>query len=164
MERVILNPDEISIELDVNFDLKKREIEILNLGHKISLACFYQFTKELWRNGDPYIKYPFPLISITDQHFEIVNDWSFKEGADKVLRHGVCTIDGNECINDERFDWNDVKISKPDNSFPVLVRRYSKLDGEYYYHTGIYDIPSGLFEVDGFGEITHWKEIKEPFL
>jgi len=43
----------------------------------ITLQCIYSFLKEEWKTDDLLIKYPFPLISITEEQFELQNGWNW---------------------------------------------------------------------------------------
>lgn len=43
----------------------------------VTLQCVYSKCKEEWKTDSTLIKFPFPLISITGEQFELVNGWSW---------------------------------------------------------------------------------------
>lgn len=48
----------------------------------VSLQTLYSFIKEEWKNDDNLIKFPFPMISITSEQFELINGWNFSGSAE----------------------------------------------------------------------------------
>lgn len=62
----------------------------------VTLKCLYSFLKEEWRN-DPQNKnlaaFPFPMVPITDESFELVDGWDFVADATRYLiRTGGWTV------------------------------------------------------------------------
>lgn len=51
----------------------------------VSIKCVYSKLKELWRSSAVYIKFPFPMIPITDEQFELVNGWNWKDDTTRYL-------------------------------------------------------------------------------
>jgi hypothetical protein len=47
----------------------------------VTLQCVYSKCKEEWKIDTTLIKFPFPLISITGEQFELVNGWSWADDA-----------------------------------------------------------------------------------
>jgi hypothetical protein len=43
--------------------------------------CIYSFLKEEWRTDSRLIRYPFPMIAITEEQFELVNGWNWHDRA-----------------------------------------------------------------------------------
>lgn len=41
----------------------------------VSLQALYSFLKEQWKSQSDLIKYPFPMVAITPEQFEFVDDW-----------------------------------------------------------------------------------------
>ena len=41
--------------------------------------CIYSFLKEQWKEDGTLIKYPFPMIAITEEQFEMVNGWNWED-------------------------------------------------------------------------------------
>lgn len=54
----------------------------------VTLKCLYSFLKEQWRT-DPNTKnlaaFPFPMVPITDESFELVDGWDFKDATARNL-------------------------------------------------------------------------------
>lgn len=51
----------------------------------VTLQAVYSFLKEEWRTDDNLIKYPFPLIAITEEQFELINSWNWADATTKNL-------------------------------------------------------------------------------
>ena len=45
--------------------------------------CVYSFLKEEWRTDSNLIKFPFPLIAITEEQFELIDAWNWKNQVTK---------------------------------------------------------------------------------
>ena len=43
----------------------------------VTLKCIYSFLKEEWKNDAELIKYPFPMVPLTDEQFEFSSGWNF---------------------------------------------------------------------------------------
>jgi hypothetical protein len=43
----------------------------------VTIKCVYSKLKELWKSDATLIKFPFPMLPITDEQFELINDWNF---------------------------------------------------------------------------------------
>jgi len=57
----------------------------------VSLQTLYSFIKEEWKNDDNLIKFPFPMISITSEQFELINGWNFS-GSSEYSSSGTSTV------------------------------------------------------------------------
>ena len=51
----------------------------------VTLQAVYSFLKEEWRTDDNLIKFPFPLIAITEEQFELINSWNWGDQTTKNL-------------------------------------------------------------------------------
>ncbi len=51
----------------------------------VTLQAVYSFLKEEWRTDDNLIKYPFPLIAITEEQMELINSWNWFDVTTKNL-------------------------------------------------------------------------------
>jgi len=102
----ILDPDDLAQGISVIFTTSAtpRTIEIIpkavnassnivdtgsSATNGVTMQCLYSFAKEEWRTDSELIKFPFPMVSITEESFEMVNQWDFKTGATReLLRDG----------------------------------------------------------------------------
>lgn len=90
----ITDPDELSFSVDVSFAGSNSEIVIDTQNKEISLKvhgtnnlttdgatikAVYSKLKDAWRADAELIKYPFPMGPITDEQFEMVNDWNWNK-------------------------------------------------------------------------------------
>lgn len=84
---VYLNPSARTIKLVKTGDLS---------DDGVTLKCLYSFLKEQWRN-DPLSKnlaaFPFPMVPITDESFELVDGWDFANDQTRhLIRTGGWTV------------------------------------------------------------------------
>lgn len=54
----------------------------------ITLKCVYSSLKEIWKNDSTAIKFPFPMIPITDEQMEMVNYTFGNTGTRELIRTG----------------------------------------------------------------------------
>jgi hypothetical protein len=95
-----VDPDDLNQGTEVIFVPSARTIQVVpfeqNASSNISgsgssatngvtFQCLYSFAKEEWRTDNELIKYPFPLVSITEESFELVNDWDLITGTTREL-------------------------------------------------------------------------------
>lgn len=103
---LITDPDQLddsatdngSQEVFINTATKKIKLNTTgNLSTDgVTLKALYSFLKEEWKN-DPHSKnlpaFPFPMVPITDESFEIVDGWDFENDAARYLiRTGGWTV------------------------------------------------------------------------
>jgi hypothetical protein len=77
---------------EVYINVAAKTIKLVQVGNLstdgVTLKCLYSFLKEEWRN-DPNSKnlaaYPFPMVPITDEAFELVDGWDFNADATRYL-------------------------------------------------------------------------------
>lgn len=68
----------------------------------VTLKCVYSKLKEVWKTDATLIKFPFPMLPITDEQFELINGWDFEDTTTKqLIRTGgwaLKTADGASTI------------------------------------------------------------------
>ena len=95
-----IDPDVLAQGVEVIFNTTGRTItvvgkstnassDIIDSGSSatngVTFQCLYSFCKEEWRTDSNLIKYPFPIVSITEESFELVNSWNFATGTTREL-------------------------------------------------------------------------------
>lgn len=79
----IIDPDDLTQATEVVFDTTNKTIQLLVAGNLstdgVTLQCLYSFIKEEWKNDNTLIKFPFPMIAITPEQFELINGWTFED-------------------------------------------------------------------------------------
>lgn len=68
----------------------------------VTLKALYSFLKEEWKN-DPFTKnlpaFPFPMVPITDESFELVDGWDFANDWSRwLIRTGGWTVRNTEVV------------------------------------------------------------------
>jgi hypothetical protein len=76
---VITDPDLLAQGTSVVISAAAKTIKLAIAGNLttdgVTGQCLYSFLKEQWKNDNNLIKYPFPMLSITNEQFEFINGW-----------------------------------------------------------------------------------------
>lgn len=85
----ITDPDSLNQGVEITFDTTVKKISLTKVGNLsndgVTMQAIYSFAKEEWKSDSNLIKFPFPLISITEQKFDFVNGWNFSGGTTREL-------------------------------------------------------------------------------
>ena len=85
----IVDPDDLNQGTEVTIDTTALTITLNKAGNLsddgVSLKALYSFIKEEWRYDATLIKYPFPMIPITDEQFEFYNGWDLYDSTSELL-------------------------------------------------------------------------------
>ena len=136
---LITDPDLLNQGTEVVIDTAAKTITLATAGNLsndgVTLQALYSFLKEEWRTDATKIPFPFPLVAITPEQFEFVDDWAplndttrnlirtagWREitaaGATKREYMGVITL-GNIDPTDTAYYAFDGDASKTDAAFP----------------------------------------------
>ena len=76
---LITDPDDLNQNTEITIDTSSKTIELSvagNLSNEgVTGQALYSFLKEEWKNDSNLIPYAFPMISITPEQFEFIEDW-----------------------------------------------------------------------------------------
>ena len=127
----LIDPDNLNQGVEINFVASARTIEIVgestngssnitdsgsSATNGVTFQCLYSFAKEEWRTDNELIKYPFPLVSITEESFELVNGWDFLTGTTRqLLRDGGWSLKDSGGTSTEEY-MNVTSLGAFDNS------------------------------------------------
>jgi len=111
MTNLIVDPDDLNQGTEVVFDpagTPKKTIQLIkagNLGDEgVTLQCLYSFCKEEWKSDVSLIKFPFPFIAITEEKFELVNGWDFKDATTRnLVRIGGWALKDSGGVSEEEY-------------------------------------------------------------
>ena len=85
----IVDPDMLNQNTEVTITPSTKKIRLNKTGNLsddgVTLQCIYSFLKEEWKDDVNLIKYPFPLIAITEEQFECVGGWDWEDDISKQL-------------------------------------------------------------------------------
>lgn len=78
-------------ELSVHFDIFAREVYLVEQGNLsldgVTLQALYSFIKVEWKLDPDLIPHPFPMIAITPEQFEFIDNWNpVDAAAPEVIR------------------------------------------------------------------------------
>lgn len=90
---IIRDPDLLALTTDIVVDTATKTIEIKTTGAVtnagstggVSGQCLYSWLKEQWKSSSTFIKFPFPLLSITSEQFEFEYGWTPKDDTTRNL-------------------------------------------------------------------------------
>ena len=76
---LITDPDNLNQSTEITIDTSAKTITLSVAGNLsddgVTGQAFYSFLKEEWKNDATLIPYPFPMVSITPEQFEFIEDW-----------------------------------------------------------------------------------------
>lgn len=70
----------------------------------VSLQTIYSYLKEEWKADAALIKFDFPMISITEEKFELINGWDFADDTTKnLIRDGGWALKDGSGVSEEEY-------------------------------------------------------------
>ena len=76
---LITDPDDLNQNTEITIDTSAKTIALTVAGNLsndgVSGEALYSFLKEEWKNDASLISYDFPMVSITPEQFEFIEDW-----------------------------------------------------------------------------------------
>jgi hypothetical protein len=105
---LIVDPDNLTQDTEVTIDTTAKTITLTKTGNLsddgVTLQCLYSFFKEEWKADVDLIKFPFPMITITEEKFEMVNGWDFADTTTKQLvRTGGWALKNDSGVSLEEY-------------------------------------------------------------
>ena len=106
----ITDPDSLNQGTEVEFITGSPRLIKLNYAgnleggneNGVTWQALYSFIKEEWRTDDNLVKFPFPVISITTEQFELINGWNLSGSVTDVSASQYLTRDGGwAVVNDQ---------------------------------------------------------------
>ena len=90
---LIKDPDNLNQGTEVTINAVAKTITLNEAGNLssdgVTLQALYSFLKEEWRSDPSLIPYPFPMVAITAEQFEFIEDWNpANDATRKLIRTG----------------------------------------------------------------------------
>ena len=86
---LITDPDDLNQSTEVDIDTALRLITLNIAGNLstdgVTLQALYSFLKEEWKTDPLLIPHQFPMVAITPEQFEMVEDWQFVDDTTRKL-------------------------------------------------------------------------------
>ena len=144
----IIDPDQLNQGTEVEFITGSDRLIKLNYAgnlsggnsNGVSWQALYSFIKEEWKNDDNLVKFPFPVVSITTEQFELINGWNLSgslsdtSASQYLMRDGGWAVVGADGGNTE--EWMNLT---------TLGGFQADTDTAYYYQENGGDIPDSIF-------------------
>jgi hypothetical protein len=105
---MITDPDDLVDPTSIAIDTTGKTVQLLVAGllstDGVTIKCVYSKLKELWKTNTTYIKFPFPMGPITDEQFEMVNGWDWKDDTTRyLLRTGGWALKDSGGVSQEEW-------------------------------------------------------------
>lgn len=85
----IIDPDQLNDGVEIRIHTSTKKIQLVKTGNLtddgVKLKAVYSKLKELWNTHPIYIKYPFPMVPLTDEQFELVYGWDWYDDNTRYL-------------------------------------------------------------------------------
>ena len=133
----IVDPDDLTQGTEVTFDTAQKTITVSATGsivdiEGVTLQCIYSFCKEEWKDDSDLIKYPFPLIAITAEQFELFNGWDWADETSKqLIRDGGWALKDGSGVSQEEY-----------MNITTLGSFNANTDNSYYLQSGTTSVPT----------------------
>jgi len=90
---LITDLDDINQGVEITLNTGTRQFTLNEAGNLsddgVTLQAIYSFFKVAWKSDPTLIPFPFPMVSITPEQFEFINDWEPSNDASrKLIRTG----------------------------------------------------------------------------
>ena len=148
----IVDPDQLRQDIEVTITQGTSGTIVLNPGagnldreDGVTGQAVYSFLKEEWKTDTTLIKYPFPMVAITEEQFELVNGWNWGDRTTaRTIRDSGWALKNSAGASKQ--EWANVTTLGSFND--------SAVDRAYYVNTTPTSsaIPSGFFFVGEVNE------------
>ena len=90
---LITDPDSLNQATEITINTSTLRITLNEAGNLsadgVTMRALYSFLKEEWRTAASLIPFPFPMVALTPEQFEVVEDWEPADDATrKLMRTG----------------------------------------------------------------------------
>lgn len=169
MPTKIIDPDFLIKDQEITFLSGSRRIAlnpVVNLGLRegVTMQAVYSKCKELWRTDDSLVKYPFPLISITEKKFDFVNDWDFTasigstniNSSRNLIRDAGWSVQNSSNISTEEW-MGFVSLGTVNDSDQVYIQQSASASPTNTVYTGSINEPVKIYQSGSFDYRNYFK-------
>lgn len=105
---LITDPDSLNDGVEIIINTSTLKIQLVIAGNLstdgVTLQAVYSKLKELWKTNNTYIMFPFPLLAITEEKYEIQNGWDWNDTTTKqLIRTGGWALKNNSGVTVEEY-------------------------------------------------------------
>ena len=168
----LVDPDDLNQGTEIVIeDTGSKTVQLLVAGNLstdgVTLQCVYSFLKEEWKDDADLIKFPFPLIAITEEQFELVNGWDWADSTTReLIRDGGWALKDSGGVSEE--EWMNVTTLGSfddevlDNAYYLQIDSGSSAPTDFVYAGPVNEA------VKIYGDVTHgdfdYRDYFTPFL
>lgn len=168
----LVDPDDLNQGTEIVIDdAGAKTIQLLVAGNLsndgVTLQCVYSFLKEEWKTDADLIKFPFPMIAITEEQFELVNGWNWADATTRqLIRDGGWALKDSGGTSEE--EWMNVTTlgafddEVTDKAYYLQIDSGSDAPTDFTYAGPVNEA------VKIYGDVTHgnfdYRDFFKPFL
>lgn len=116
----------------------------------VTLQCVYSFLKEEWRTDDNLIKYPFPLVAITEESMELINSWDWADQTTReLIRDGGWALKDNGTSYEEYMNITTLGSFEAGTDQAYYIQTSSGIPSDFVYDDAVNEA------VKIYGDATH---------
>lgn len=104
----IIDPTDLNDATEIVINTGAKTIQLVATGNLsaadgVTGQAVYSKLKQLWKNNATYIKFPFPVVSITEEKFDLVNGWDWADANTRnyIRDAGWALKDGSNVSQEE---------------------------------------------------------------
>jgi hypothetical protein len=164
----IVDPDDLNQNTEIYINASASgTIQLViagNLGHEgVTLQCVYSFLKEEWRTDTNLIKYPFPMIAITEESMELVNSWNWHDQTTReLIRDGGWALKDNGSSYEEYMNITTLGSFEDSTDQAYYIQTASGIPNDFVYDDAVNEA------VKIYGDVDHgdfdYRSFFNPFL
>jgi hypothetical protein len=115
--------------------------------------CVYSKCKELWKSEADLIKFPFPLISITEKKFDFINSWDWYDYSTKTLIRDAGWSVKDASLNSLEEWMGFITLGTLGSTDQVYYQQSSSLSSSNNVFTGSVNNAVQIFKTGSYGGI-----------
>jgi hypothetical protein len=167
---LITDPDNLNQGTEVTITTGAKTIALNVAGNLstdgVTIKALYSFLKEEWKNDAALIRFPFPMVPITDEQYEFVEGWNLANaGSRNLIRTGGWAVVSPTTGNPTEMWAGIITLGSIESNDQVYVQQASGgtatnivLTGPVNQAVQVYSDPNGDGSTaDGFDRRTYLK-------
>ena len=116
----------------------------------VTLQCLYSFLKEEWRTDTNLIKYPFPIVAITEESMELVSSWDWADQTTReLIRDGGWALKDNGTSQEEYMNITTLGSFVDGTDQAYYIQTASGIPNDFVYDDAVNEA------VKIYGDATH---------
>jgi len=139
----LVDPDDLTQDTEIYINAAvSGTIQLVvagNLGNEgVTLQCIYSFLKEEWRTDANLIKYPFPIIAITEESMELMSNWNWHDQTTReLIRDGGWALKDNGTSQEEYMNLTTLGAFVAGTDQAYYIQTSSGIPNDFVYDDAV---------------------------